>query len=394
MQYRLDPKTGNKLSILGFGCMRFKGNKKDTEDLIIDAINKGVNYFDTAYIYPGSEEMLGKTLAKHGLREKVYIATKMPLVILKSEEQLDKFFNAQLERLKTDYIDYYLLHMLADTKEWEKLCGWNIKEWIEKKKSSGQIKQLGFSYHGSKDEFLKLLDVYDWDFVQIQYNYSDENYQAGVTGLKAAAEKNIPVMIMEPLLGGKLVDGLPTKAEEAFKEAEPNASMVSWAFKWLWNQPEVTLLLSGMNQVAQLNENVELADKAYAGMLGKAEEETFKKVKDIFNESYKVHCTGCHYCMPCPHGVDIPGCFSAYNTYYAIGKGTGFMQYLMSTLMSNDPSYASLCKQCGLCERHCPQHIEIREELKAVEKTMESLKFKATRIGYGLLKKFKNIGRK
>lgn len=392
MNYKINPKNGDKLSILGFGCMRFGGDSltssfaggfdtKKAEQLIKSAIDSGVNYFDTAYVYNGSEEVLGKTLAKYGVRDKVYVATKMPLILCRSRNDLDKYFAKHLERLQTDYIDYYLLHMLADMKTWNTLCEWGIKEWVAEKKASGQIKQFGFSFHGAQDEFMALLDAYDWDFCQIQYNYSDENYQAGVKGLKKAAAKGMPVMIMEPLLGGKLAGSLPEAAVERFKKANPDISPVAWAFRWLYNQPEVTVVLSGMNEQAQLDENIKVAETAAPNMLTQAELDTFGDVKKIFNESYKVHCTGCHYCMPCPHGVNIPACFSAYNTRYTISKSQASLQYGMSTLMSDKPSYASLCKKCGKCEKHCPQNIPIRETLDEVAKEFETFRFKAMRFG-------------
>jgi len=216
-----------------------------------------------------------------------------------------------------------------------------IESWIREKKAAGQIKQIGFSYHGSRDEFLSLLDVYDWDFVLIQYNYSDENYQAGVTGLKKAAAKGIPVMIMEPLLGGQLATGLPQAAVSRFQKTNPDRTPAAWALRWVWDKPEVTLLLSGMNEMGQLEENIRIAETASPNMLSQGEMEAFQDVKKIFNESYKIHCTGCHYCMPCPHGVNIPVCFTAYNTYFSISKETASLQYSMSTLLSQKPGYAS-----------------------------------------------------
>lgn len=393
MQYRIDPKTGNKLSILGFGCMRFadslagsfgigkKADPEKAENLIKAAVENGVNYFDTAYVYAGSEELLGNALAKYDLRDKVYIATKLPAFMCRNKVDIDKYFDRQLERLKTDHIDYYLFHMLSDTHTWEKLCGWDIKEWIRKKKESGQIKQIGFSFHGSQGEFLSLLDVYDWDFVQIQYNYSDENFQAGVTGLKKASSKGMPVIIMEPLLGGKLANSLPKTAVECFHKANPDITPVAWALRWLWNQSEVTVVLSGMNQMPQLDENLEVAENSAPGMLSQEELETYKDVRKIFNESNKIPCTGCHYCTPCPHGVDIPSCFTAYNTYSSISKSQGSMQYSMGTLMSSKPGYASLCKKCGKCEKHCPQHIPIIKSLEEVSSSMENFRFKVMSFG-------------
>ncbi|MDR0600884.1 MAG: aldo/keto reductase, partial [Treponema sp.] len=217
MRYRTDRKTGNSLSVLGYGCMRFPkipgaAGMRKTEDLVIRSIDGGVNYFDTAFIYPGSEDALGAVLEKNGLRKKVFIATKLPVVLLRGPGDFDRYFRMSLERLRTDYADYYLMHMLTNLELWNKLKSWGIEDWIERKKKSGEIRSAGFSFHGSRPEFLMILDDYDWDMSQIQYNYSDENFQAGITGLKAAAEK-MPVVIMEPLLGGKLAT-LPAEAEK------------------------------------------------------------------------------------------------------------------------------------------------------------------------------------
>ena len=376
MQYRIDKRTGNKLSALGFGCMRFpKGiggiDMRKTEELIMRAIEAGVNYFDTAWIYPGSEEALGAVLEKNKAREKVYITTKLPLVMTKGPADFDKFFDMELKRLRTTYIDYYLMHMITDMDQWNKLKGWGITEWITQKKKSGQIRWAGFSYHGTRDEFLKVLDDYDWEMCQIQYNYSDENFQAGVTGLKKAAEK-MPVMIMEPLLGGKLATGLPKGAVEIFKKANPALSPAGWALNWVWNQSEVTLLLSGMNDMSQLEENLRLADTARAGMLGEAELAVYRQALEVVNSAYKIRCTGCNYCMPCPKGVNIPGCFSAFNASYAIGFVAGMQQFITSTALTSERSSSpGLCVKCGKCESHCPQHLPIVKSLGMVRRRME-----------------------
>jgi len=391
VNYRINPKNGDKLSILGFGCMRFANSlagsfgiggfdTKKAESLIKAAVEKGINYFDTAYLYAGTEEVLGKTLKKYDMRKQVYIATKLPVIMCRNKSDLDKYFNRQLERLQTDYIDYYLFHMLSDIATWEKFLGWGVEEWIQEKKEAGQIKQIGFSFHGSQGEFLSLLDAYNWDFVQIQYNYSDENFQAGVTGLKKAASKGMPVIIMEPLLGGKLATELPQSAIERFKEANPALSPVEWALRWLWNQPEVTVVLSGMNQMEQLEENLMTAEHSAPNVLSQQELEVYGEVRKIFSDSNKIPCTGCHYCTPCPHGVDIPSCFSAYNTYCSISKNQGTIQYSMGTLLSGTPSYAGLCKKCGKCERHCPQNISIIQSLDEVKKNMEGFGFSAMRV--------------
>ena len=373
MQYRIDKKSGNKLSVLGFGCMRFP-NAQKTEELIVRAIEKGVNYFDTAWVYPGSEEALGNVLYKNNLRYKVYIATKMPLVLFKnsnSEADFDKYLNQSLERLKTDYIDYYLLHMITDMDQWNQFKKWGIESWLSRKKKAGIIKHVGFSFHGSGSEFLKVLDDYDWDITLIQYNYFDENFQAGVTGLRAAAVK-MPVIIMEPLLGGKLATGLPKNAVKIFKDADPDLTPAGWALNWLWNQGEVTTLISGMNSMEQLEENIALAQKSNAGMLDESKFSVYKSVLEYVNRSCKVRCTGCNYCMPYPLGVNIPGCFSAYNIVYSIGYFEGLKQFITSTGFTAEKSASpSLCTKCGKCETHCPQKISIIKELGSVRKKLE-----------------------
>ena len=233
MQYRKD-RYGNPISVLGYGCMRFtqtagKIDIAKTEKELLEAFHGGVNYFDTAYIYPGSEAALGEILARNGIREQVNIATKLPHYLLKKPEDLDRCFSEELRRLKTDHVDYYLMHMLTDTKTWQRLEGLGIVQWLAEKKASGQIRQVGFSYHGNSDMFCKLLDVYDWDFCQIQYNYLDENSQAGATGLHRAAEKGLPVIIMEPLRGGRLTNTLPASAKKII--ARTSLTPAQFAFR-------------------------------------------------------------------------------------------------------------------------------------------------------------------
>ncbi|MDR2966044.1 MAG: aldo/keto reductase [Treponema sp.] len=371
MQYRIDKKSGNKLSVLGFGCMRFPKSMQKTDELVMRSIELGVNYFDTAWIYPGNEEALGTVIKKNNVREKIYIATKLPLVMVKKPEDFDKYFNQSLQRLKTDYIDYYLMHMIMDMDQWNKLKSMGIEDWIAQKKKSGQIKQIGFSFHGSGSEFLKIIEDYEWEFCMIQYNYSDENYQAGVNGLRAAAKK-MPVMIMEPLLGGRLATGLPKDAVNAFKKANPDISPAGWAFNWIWNQNEVTLLLSGMNSMEQLEENFRYAEASGIGMLKDEHTAVYKAVLESINRTCKSLCTGCNYCMPCPVGVNIPGCFSSYNTLYSMGFVMGMKHFAMSTgLMSEKDSGPSQCINCGKCEPNCPQNIAIMNELAIVRKKME-----------------------
>ena len=383
MQYRKD-KYGEDISVLGFGCMRFRRNgpaidMAEAEKEILAAIDSGVNYFDTAYIYPGSEAALGEILAKNGVREKVKIATKLPHYLIKSREGMEKLFNEQLKRLKTDYVDYYLMHMLTDIATWEKQKKLGVLDFLEEKKRSGAIRQIGFSYHGNSDMFCKLVDAYDWDFCQIQYNYLDEHSQAGRRGLQYAHSKGLPVIIMEPLRGGKLVNRLPQDALSAFSEHPVSRTPAQWAFRWLWNQEEVTCVLSGMNSMEMLRENVQTASDAKIGEMGAEEEEMFQKVGAAINAKLKVGCTGCGYCMPCPKGVDIPGAFAAYNRMASEGKFAGLREHFMCSAARQDSTAASLCVGCGKCESHCPQGISIRQELKNVQKDLEGPIYKTAR---------------
>jgi len=380
MKYRND-KYGNKISVLGYGCMRFsqKAGKIDldkAEKEIIAAYEAGVNYYDTAYIYPGSEADLGEILERNQIRDKVNIATKLPQYMIKTIESAEKCFQEELKRLKTDHIDYYFMHMLTDIKSWERLKDLGIADWIQEKKNNGQIRQIGFSYHGNSDMFCQLIDAYEWDFCMIQYNYLDEHSQAGKRGLHYASEKGLPVMIMEPLRGGRLVNNLPEKAKELFNNYEIKRTPAEWSFRWLWNQPEVTCVLSGMNSIEMVEENVKNASTAEVGEFSEKDKQLLKEVVKSINEKMKVECTGCAYCMPCPKKVDIPGTFSAYNKLYTDGKFTGLKEYVMCTLLRKDTTSASNCIQCGKCEQHCPQHIKIREELKNAKKELEGPAYK------------------
>jgi len=378
MLYRTDLKSGNKLSIIGFGCMRFPRNVTQidlnrTEQIIVKAIQEGVNYFDTAYSYSGSEDTLGAILAKNKLRNKIFIATKLPLGKCRMYDDFELLFQTQLKRLQTDYIDYYLMHNISDIHSWQRLCDLGIEKWIQGKKESGQIRQIGFSFHGIYNEFIKLLDAYDWDFCQIQYNYLNINYQAGAAGLKKAAGKGLSVMIMEPLLGGKLATGLPAKAVDILKTANSALTPAAWALRWLWNQKEVTVAISGMNEMSQLAENITTAQNAVPDMLTTTEIGTIESVLRSIETAYKIPCTGCNYCLPCPHNVNIPACFTAYNASHIVGKISGFHLYVTSVGLLNPHKNlaASNCKACGACEKKCPQHIAVIKSLKKVSKRME-----------------------
>ena len=383
MQYRRD-KYGNPLSVLGYGCMRFttRAGKIDldkAEKEMLAAIAGGVNYFDTAYVYGGSEAALGEILRRNGLRDKINIATKLPHYLLKKPDSMEKYFQEQLRRLQTDHVDYYLMHMLTDVKSWERIKALGVADWIREKKKTGAIRQVGFSYHGNSDMFCRLIDAYDWDFCQIQYNYLDEHSQAGVTGLKYAAGKGLPVIIMEPLRGGRLVNHPPPEARKAFAADPSGRSPAEWAFRWLWNQEEVTCVLSGMNSLNMVEENLKTADAARPGAFTPQDFKLIDTVKQAINAGMKVGCTGCRYCMPCPHQVDIPGTFAAYNRLFTDGRIAGFRDYFMCTALRRNSTGAGMCVQCGACEAHCPQHLPIRQHLQEAKKALEGPVYKIGR---------------
>ncbi len=389
MEYR-NNKNGEPISILGYGCMRFttKAGSIDidkAEKEIMTAFNSGVNYYDTAYVYPGSEAALGEILERNSIRDKVNIATKLPQYLVSSRAALDKYFSEELNRLRTDYIDYYLMHHMTAMNQWDKLDKLGIKEWIADKKASGQIKNIGFSYHGNTEDFIGIIDAYDWDFCQIQYNYVDEHSQAGLKGLKHAAEKGIPVVIMEPLRGGKLVNLLPEKAKEEISSYYKGYTPAELGLRWLWNQPEVTCVLSGMNSVDMVQENCRIAADAKANSFGEDDFKLIDKVKDIISESELVGCTGCRYCMPCPKGVDIPALFRCYNMTALESKSAARFEYAQTVGLKEEPAFATQCIECGKCEQHCPQNIPIREMLKKADKAVRPLPYK---IGINIVRKF------
>jgi len=384
MQYRIDQRSGNKLSALGFGCMRFPRtlaitDRKKTEALILRAIENGVNYFDTAYNYPESETVLGEILHKNDIRSQVFIATKLPYTKCRAYEDFDRLLEEQLKRLQTSYIDYYLIHSISEVSAWNKLCEMGIERWIAEKKQQGKISQIGFSFHGVQSEFMLLLSSYDWDFCMIQYNYYDENYQAGRAGLVMASSMGLPVIIMEPLLGGKLATGLPKEAERCFRSVDSERTPASWALRWLWNQPEVTVVLSGMSRDEQLDDNLATARVATPGSLSDRETSVFAPVIATLKESFKIPCTGCGYCVPCPRKVNIPGSFAAYNASYSLGFVTAIPMYVTGIGTSHpEKNYSGKhCTKCGVCEKLCPQHIEIIKSLEDVTKRMEPFWFNA-----------------
>lgn len=375
MVYRIDSKSGNKVSAIGFGCMRFSrtsNGKIDidkTEKLVISAIEQGINYFDTAYAYSGSEATLGEILDKHRLRDKVFIATKLYWPQCNSYDDFENMFQESLKRLKTRYVDYYLVHNISSSEDWNKLCSFGIKQWLLEKKSKDLIHRAGFSFHGSLEQFSVMLDSFDWDFCQIQYNYINQNFQAGRKGLLEAHKNGLPVIIMEPLLGGALAS-LPKAAEALFKKENDELSPAGWALRWLWNQSEVTVVLSGMKTQEQLNDNINVAKASHPNILTENEKELFNKVASILKKNDKIPCTGCSYCIPCPQKVIIPECFSAYNASYTTGRIQNMLRYMKRNARGSN------CVKCRKCEKQCPQQIKIVDNIEMITRRLEPFWFR------------------
>ena len=381
MLYRKMPKNGDDLSILGFGCMRLplKEGKIDEPraiDQIRYAIDQGVNYVDTAWPYHGgeSETLLGKALAG-GYRERVRVATKLPSWMIKSREDMDRYLAAQMEKLKVDHIDYYLLHSLYGA-SWDNLQRLGALEFLDEALKDGRIVNAGFSFHGLFEDFERIVDAYPWVFCQIQYNYLDEDNQAGTKGLKYAASKGLGVVVMEPLRGGSLAITPPPPAIGAiWNEAKISRPPAEWALRWVWNSPEVILVLSGMNEEAHISQNLSIANSAHANALTPDELSLVERAGRTYRELMKVGCTGCGYCMPCPSNVSIPGCFEEYNKMHMFGavEETKFMYAvrLSGELVDGQPKYASQCVQCGACLEKCPQGIPIPDILAKVAEEME-----------------------
>ena len=379
MLYRKVPKTGDELSILGYGCMRFpqKNGRIDyeyTKDLLVHAIESGINYLDTAWGYHNgqSEEVVGKILEENGLRDRVKIATKLPHWLASSREDMDGYLDKQLKKLKTDHIDYYLIHDLTRG-GWEKIKAMGFADFLDKAKEDGRITNAGFSFHDDIGTFKEIVDGYDWDFCQIQYNLIDTTNQAGTEGLEYAASKNLAVMIMEPLRGGNLARTQPAEVREIWDEAETKRTPAEWALRWLWNSPGITVVLSGMTEREHLDENLGIAGDGLPNSLTGEELELAKRAGEKYREIMKVGCTGCGYCMPCPFGVNIPACFELYNSYHMFDdkQHEKFMYFSRLGGLLNKKSAASLCRSCGRCVKACPQHIDIPDELKNVKNDME-----------------------
>lgn len=381
MRYRTMPKNGDHLSILGFGCMRLplRDKRIDEERAIAQirhAIDSGVNYVDTAWPYHGgeSEPLLGRAL-RDGYRDRVKVATKLPSWMVTSRADMDRFLDAQLERLGTDRIDYYLVHSL-DGPLWDKMAGLGIGDFLDRAAADGRIVNAGFSFHGLAPDFRRIVDAYPWVFCQIQYNFLDREFQAGEAGLEYAAAKGLGVIVMEPLRGGNIGLATPPPAVAAIWDgARIRRTPAEWALRWVWDRPEVTLLLSGMNEEAHIEENLAIADTALAGALTDEELALVEQAGRTYRELMKVGCTGCGYCMPCPAGVQIPGCFEVYNKMHMFGNVQEakfiYAVRMSDEILHNKAGYASQCVACGQCLEKCPQQLPIPDLLANVAAEME-----------------------
>ena len=387
MKYRKMPRVEEDLSVLGFGCMRFpildndisRIDEERASEMLKHAIDKGLNYIDTAYPYHGkgtpeggmSEPFVGRVLSKGAYRDKVLLATKLPSWFIEKSEDMNKYLDKQLKRLQTDRIDFYLVHAL-NKKYWSSLYPLDLTGFLDSAKKDGRIKYAGFSFHDdSIDLFKEIVDSYDWDFCQIQYNYLDENYQAGREGLEYAVDRGLGIIVMEPLKGGSLAVTMPTDAIEEFEKVKPGRKPADWALSWLWNHEYIHVVLSGMNTLDHVIENLNIAERSEPGCLSRPEMQAVNRVKEIMDSKVQVSCTTCGYCMPCPHGVDIPRNFLYYNNYHRFDDDkTRLNSKIMYNAVLTEDEKALNCVECGTCEPLCPQGIQIIDSLKDVAAVM------------------------
>lgn len=385
MQYRKLPKTGEEISSLGFGCMRLPTHvggeasnlihKERARKQITMAIEKGVNYLDTAYPYHlgASETFLGEHILNTHLREKVKIATKLPCMTINKKKSIEEIFNKQLKKLQVDYIDFYLLHAL-NGKTWDRMVSLGIVDFMDDIKEKGLIRNMGFSFHGSYEDFVRIIDSYPWDFTQVQYNILDINFQAGIKGIEYAYSKDIGVIVMEPLRGGSLVGKLPVEVERLYREAPTQRSAADWALRWILNHPAVMTVLSGMNEEDHIIENINVANDTLPNGLSDQELDLLDRVRQTYKSLMKVPCTGCAYCMPCPANINIPSAFKQLNNYHMFSKvGAKLAHAAYAGIQTKDgqPHWTMSCIDCGQCEKACPQDIQVRKEFKHVQKSLE-----------------------
>ncbi|MCG8564378.1 MAG: aldo/keto reductase [Desulfobacterales bacterium] len=381
MRYRKVPKTGDSLSVLGYGCMRLPErlggiNERLAEKQIMDALDKGINYFDTAWPYHGgkSEPFLGKVFARNHCRDRLKIATKLPHWMCTSKADMDKILDKQLKRLQTHRIDYYLIHAL-DGPSWAMAKEHGVIEFLDHAVEQGKIINPGFSFHGLSPHFTEIVDDYDWTFCQIQYNFLDTRHQAGTVGLEYAQSKELAVMVMEPLRGGNLAKTPPPAVQKIWNKSKIKRTPVDWSLSWIWDHPGVTVVLSGMNDDQHIAENMALAEKAEPNSFSSTELALVEEAAQTFRRVMRVGCTGCQYCMPCPAGVDIPSAFSWYNSKHAFQDRKSGMMYVLQNggILTGKASLASKCVNCGKCLEKCPQDLAIPTLLEEVAQDMEGI---------------------
>ena len=382
MLYRTLGNTGQELSILGFGCMRlpiidgkhYQIDEEKATQMLHYAIDQGVNYVDTAYPYHSaipmqagmSEVFVGKAL-QNGYRDQVHLATKLPSWLIKSRADMDYYLNQQLARLQTDHIDFYLLHSMNE-RNWQNLKQLGVFEFLDSARADGRIKYAGFSFHDELPLFQEIVDAYSWSVCQIQYNFMDEEYPAGREGLEYAAAKGLGIVIMEPLRGGSLSTRIPEAVQDVWDKSDTKRSPVEWALRFVWNHPAINVVLSGMNEMGHVIENINIAGQANPDSLTEKEKGLIEEAKGIYRSRTKINCTNCQYCMPCPNGVNIPGNFSLLNNSFMYDDIKGAKQnYGYFQAGKND---AANCIECGTCEELCPQNIPIIEKLLEVQKTL------------------------
>ncbi|MBI5868700.1 MAG: aldo/keto reductase [candidate division Zixibacteria bacterium] len=374
MLYHTVPDTDPALSILGFGCMRLPVDgdghidEPRAAEMLRWAIDHGVNYVDTAYPYHNgeSEPFVGRAL-QDGYRSRVQLATKLPSWLVTSRADMDKYLDEQLKRLQTRQIDFYLVHSLNQA-SWENMQRLGIGEFLDGAIADGRIRYAGFSFHDQADVFKKIVGGYDWSFCQIQYNFMDEDYQAGTEGLHYTASRGLGIVVMEPLRGGVLTREVPA-VQDVWNRASTKRTLADWALRWIWNHPEVSVVLSGMGTLEQVRENIESARTATPSCLSTKELSLFDLAREEYRKRIKVPCTSCNYCIPCPSGVKIPTCFEIYNLahmYDAADRAKGLYEFMLRAGTSNGAGFASQCKECGDCEELCPQGISTREQIREV----------------------------
>ena len=370
MEYIDFGRTGLRVSRFGLGCMRFPKDEPEAIQMVRYAIDNGVNYIDTAYIYEGSEAIVGKAL-KDGRREKIVLVSKSPVWIIEKHEDFEKYLDEELIRLKTDCIDVYLMHSLS-VKNWARVQKYDGLTFLDKMVRKGKIRHKAFSTHNSFEGFSEILDAFDWEMAQIQLNILDEKEQAGgVAGLKYASEKGLPVVIMEPLRGGSLLANAPKEVHELVAGYPEKRALAEWCFRWLYNMPEVSVVLSGTSTLSQLQDNLRIFENARPNVMSDGDLDLIRKIRDVYLSNKTIGCTGCGYCMPCPQGVEIPQIFKLYNSRQLLKPSNGDLIIYQNVLAPKGQG-ADRCVSCGLCARHCPQNLHIPELLKTAHEDLST----------------------